>query len=82
MDNKNSIKIFEDKKVRTLWDEEKEQWFVSIIDVIEVLTESVNPTPSLSNFSAHNAASFTPPMVVSAITHCTSEPSGYLNVSS
>ena len=43
MDNKNSIKIFEDKKVRTLWDEEKEQWFVSIIDVIEVLTESVNP---------------------------------------
>ena len=44
MDNKNSIKIFEDKKVRTLWDEEKEQWFVSIIDVIEVLTESVNPT--------------------------------------
>lgn len=44
MDNKNSIKIFEDKKVRTLWDEEKEQWFVSIIYVIEVLTESVNPT--------------------------------------
>ena len=44
MDNKNSIKIFEDKKVRTLWYEEKEQWFVSIIDVIEVLTESVNPT--------------------------------------
>ena len=44
MDNKNRIKIFEDKKVRTLWDEEKEQWFVSIIDVIEVLTESVNPT--------------------------------------
>ena len=44
MDNKNSIKIFEDKKVRTLWDEEKEQWFVSIIDVIEVLTESVNTT--------------------------------------
>jgi hypothetical protein len=44
MDNKNSIKIFEDKKVRTLWDEEKEQWYVSIIDVIEVLTKSVNPT--------------------------------------
>lgn len=44
MDDKNSIKIFEDKKVRTLWDEEKEQWFVSIIDVIEILTESDNPT--------------------------------------
>ena len=39
-----AIKLFEDKKVRTLWDEEKEQWFVSIIYVIEVLTESVNPT--------------------------------------
>jgi hypothetical protein len=44
MDDKNSIKIFKDKKVRTLWDEEKEQWHISIIDVIEVLTESVNPT--------------------------------------
>lgn len=43
MENKNSIKIFEDKKVRTLWDEEKEQWYVSIIDVIEILTQSVNP---------------------------------------
>ncbi len=42
MENKNSIKIFEDKKVRTLWNEEKEQWYVSIIDVIEILTQSVN----------------------------------------
>jgi hypothetical protein len=44
MDDKNSIKIFKDKKVRTLWDEEKEQWHISIIDVIEILTQSVNPT--------------------------------------
>lgn len=41
---KEAIKIFEEKKVRTVWDESSEQWFVSIIDVIEVLTESVNPT--------------------------------------
>ena len=39
-----SIKIFEDKNVRTLWDEHEEKWFVSVVDVIEILTESVNPT--------------------------------------
>jgi len=37
------IKIFEDKNVRTLWDEDKEKWFVSIIDVIEILTKSDRP---------------------------------------
>ena len=36
----NSIKIFEDKSVRTLWDEEKEKWYISIIDVIFVLAQS------------------------------------------
>ena len=39
----NMIKLFENKKVRALWDEEKEEWFFSIIDVVEVLTESNNP---------------------------------------
>ncbi len=39
----NSIKIFEDKKVRTQWDENEEKWYISIIDVIAILTESVNP---------------------------------------
>ena len=39
----NMIKLFENKKVRTLWDSEKEEWFFSIIDVVEVLTESKNP---------------------------------------
>jgi len=39
-----AIKIFEEKKVRTLWDDEKEEWYISIIDVIEVLTGSVSPT--------------------------------------
>ncbi|WP_373496049.1 Bro-N domain-containing protein [Aquiflexum sp.] len=37
------IKVFEDKKVRTLWDEENEKWYMSIVDVIAVLTESPNP---------------------------------------
>jgi hypothetical protein len=43
MNQPNAIKIFEDKKVRTLWDVERELWYFSIIDVIEVLTESPNP---------------------------------------
>jgi hypothetical protein len=38
----NAIQLFEDKKVRTVWDSEQEKWFISIIDVIEVLTESPN----------------------------------------
>ena len=43
MEEKNAIQIFENKKVRTLWDEESEKWYLSIVDVIAVLTESPNP---------------------------------------
>ncbi len=39
----NEIKRFEDKKVRTLWDDGQEKWYFSIVDVIAVLTESPNP---------------------------------------
>lgn len=39
----NSIQLFEEKKVRTVWDSEQEKWYISIIDVIEVLTESERP---------------------------------------
>ena len=39
-----NIKLFEDKKVRTHWDEKEEQWYFSVIDVVEVLTDSINPT--------------------------------------
>lgn len=38
-----SIKLFEEKQVRTHWDEKEQQWYFSIIDVIEVLTNSSNP---------------------------------------
>ena len=40
---KDSIKIFDEKKVRTLWDEETEEWYFSIVDVVSVLTDSPNP---------------------------------------
>jgi len=43
MTRKDALKLFEDKKVRTLWDGEQEKWFLSIVDVISVLTESENP---------------------------------------
>jgi len=43
MEKKNEIKLFEDKKIRTLWDEKIEKWYFSIVDVIGVLTESVDP---------------------------------------
>lgn len=43
MTQQNAIKVFEEKKVRTVWDSEKEEWYFSIIDVIAILTESDNP---------------------------------------
>ncbi len=39
----SNIKLFEDKQVRTFWDEKEEQWYFSIVDVAEVLTNSANP---------------------------------------
>lgn len=44
MEKQNTIKIFEDKKVRTLWDEEQEKWYISIVDVVAILTESIDPS--------------------------------------
>ena len=40
---KDSIKIFDEKKVRTVWDEETEEWYFSIVDVVNILTDSPNP---------------------------------------
>ena len=43
MTKKQEIKQFEDRKVRTAWDDEKEKWYFSIVDVYEVLTDSKDP---------------------------------------
>ena len=40
MSKTNAIKLFEDKLVRSVWDDEKEEWFFSIVDVVEILTDS------------------------------------------
>ncbi|MDR1018630.1 MAG: hypothetical protein LBM02_08025 [Lachnospiraceae bacterium] len=43
MGKKNSIKLFENSEIRAVWDEDKEEWFFSVIDVVRVLSESKNP---------------------------------------
>ena len=44
MTKKQAIKLFEEKKVRTVWDDEQEKWYFSIVDVCDVLTESKDAT--------------------------------------
>ena len=43
MTQHNAIKLFEVKKVRTIWDDKEEKWYFSIVDVVAVLTDSPNP---------------------------------------
>jgi len=42
MEQQDKIQIFEDKRIRTAWDEEKEEWYFSIVDVVAVLTDQPN----------------------------------------
>ena len=43
MTQSEAIKVFEQRDIRSLWDDEAETWFFSIVDVVGVLTDSVNP---------------------------------------
>ena len=43
MTQHTSLQLFENKKVRTLWDDTQEKWYFSIVDVIQILTDSSNP---------------------------------------
>lgn len=47
MTQHNAIKLFEEKRVRTIWDDKQEKWFFSVVDVVAVLTDSANPTDYL-----------------------------------
>lgn len=42
MAQNDKIQLFEDKRVRTAWDEEKEEWYFSVVDVVAVLTNRTN----------------------------------------
>lgn len=44
MTQKQAIQLFEERKVRTVWDDRSEEWYFAVTDVVEVLTDSVNPT--------------------------------------
>lgn len=44
MANKSDIKLFEDRQVRSVWDDQAEQWYFCIADVVSILTDSINPT--------------------------------------
>ncbi|MCK5110340.1 MAG: Bro-N domain-containing protein [Arcobacteraceae bacterium] len=52
MKQQDGIKIFEEKQVRTFWNENEEKWYISIIDVIKVLTESDRPRKYWSDLKA------------------------------
>ena len=43
MTKKQGIQLFEEKRVRTVWDDEAEKWYFSIVDVVAVLTDSLDP---------------------------------------
>ncbi len=43
MTQRQALKLFEDRKIRTVWDDETEKWYFSVVDVVGVLTDSVNP---------------------------------------
>ena len=55
MNMENSIKLFEEKKIRSSWNEEEEEWYFSVVDVIELLTDSANPTDYLKKLRKRDA---------------------------
>jgi len=52
MNKETSIKLFEQKQIRSTWDEEQEKWYFSIIDVIEALTGTDRPRKYWSDLKA------------------------------
>ena len=56
MSQKEQIQRFEEKQVRTVWDDEKEEWFFSVVDVVEVLTGSADPKQYIKKMRARDAA--------------------------
>ena len=54
MDENNSIQLFEDRKIRTAWDEDQEEWYFSVQDVVAVLVESSDPKQYIKKMRARD----------------------------
>lgn len=52
----SNIKLFQDKKIRSTWNEEEQQWYFSVVDVVGALTDSVNPTDYLKKMRKRDEA--------------------------
>ena len=52
----SNIKLFEQKEIRSYWNEKEEQWYFSVVDIVEALTDSVNPTDYLKKLRKRDAA--------------------------
>ena len=52
----SNIKLFQDKKIRSVWNEEEEQWYFSVVDVVGALTDSTNPTDYLKKMRKRDDA--------------------------
>ena len=52
----SSIKLFQDKKIRSVWDETEQQWYFSVVDVVAALSDSVNPTDYLKKMRKRDAS--------------------------
>ena len=55
MTQKQAIQLFEERKVRTVWDDQTEEWYFSIVDVVEVLTDSVDPKQYIKKMRGRDA---------------------------
>ena len=52
----SNIKLFQEKKIRSVWNEEEQQWYFSVVDVVDALTDSVNPTDYLKKMRKRDDA--------------------------
>ena len=52
----SNIKLFQNKKIRSVWNEEEQQWYFSVVDVVGALTDSVNPTDYLKKMRKRDEA--------------------------
>jgi hypothetical protein len=52
MTKEPAIKLFEEKQVRSIWDSKQEKWYISIVDVIEILTGTDRPRQYWSDLKA------------------------------